>query len=236
MAQLSDYYRDRAAEYDAIYAKPERQDDLARLRVLLTRLAGRRILDIAAGTGYWTQVLSASATAITATDINPETLDVARTRHYGPAPVTFELADAYALEQVPGQFDMALIGFFWSHILRADLPRFLDGLHARLGPGAAVVVLDNCYVPGSSTPISRTTAEGDTFQVRTLTDGRSYEIVKNFPVRGQFTADVSAVAADVEWIQLRYFWLATFRLRWPRAAPAALTTGRPGCADHRPPG
>jgi ubiquinone/menaquinone biosynthesis C-methylase UbiE len=124
MTQLSDYYRDRAAEYDAVYAKPERQDDLATLRGLLTRLAGGRILEIAAGTGYWTQVLSASAAAITATDINPETLDVARTRRYGPAPVTFQVADAYALEEVPGRFDMAFIGFFWSHILRGDLPRF----------------------------------------------------------------------------------------------------------------
>jgi predicted O-methyltransferase YrrM len=213
MTQLSDYYRDRAAEYDAIYAKPERQDDLARLRGLLTRLAGGRILEIAAGTGYWTQVLSASAAAITATDINPETLDVARTRRCGPAPVTFQVADAYALDEVPGQFDMAFIGFFWSHILRGDLPRFLDGLRARLGPGAVVMVLDNCYVPGSSTPISRTTPEGDTFQRRTLSDGRGYEIVKNFPVRSQFTADVAAIGADVEWIRLRYFWLATFGLR-----------------------
>jgi ubiquinone/menaquinone biosynthesis C-methylase UbiE len=83
----------------------------------------------------------------TATDISPEPLEVARGRQYGPAPVTFQLADAYALQEVPGQFDMAFIGFFWSHVLRADLPRFLQGLHARLGPGAAVTVLDNRYFP-----------------------------------------------------------------------------------------
>jgi SAM-dependent methyltransferase len=213
MTQLSDYYRDRAAEYDAIYAKPERQGDLERLRGLLARLARGRVLEVAAGTGYWTRVLSASAAAVTATDINPETLDVARARRYGPAPVTFQDADAYALREVPGEFDMAFIGFFWSHVLRADLPRFLDGLHARLGQGAPVTVVDNRYVPGSSTPISRTTPEGDTFQRRTLHDGRGYEIVKNFPERGQFTADVAAVGVDVEWTQLRYFWLATFRLR-----------------------
>jgi protein-L-isoaspartate O-methyltransferase len=213
MTQLADYYRDRAAEYDAVYAKPERQDDLGRLRGLLARLAQGRILEVAAGTGYWTRVLSASAAEVTATDVNPETLDVARARRYGPAPVTFRVADAYALGEVPGEFDMAFIGFFWSHVLRADLPRFLDGLHARLGQGASVTVVDNRYVPGSSTPISRTTPEGDTFQHRTLLDGRGYEIVKNFPERGQFTADVAAVGADVEWTQLRYFWLATFRLR-----------------------
>jgi hypothetical protein len=40
-----------------------------------------------------------------------------------------------------------------------------------------------------------------------------FEIVKNFPERSQFTADVAAIGADVEWTRLRYFWQATFRLR-----------------------
>jgi SAM-dependent methyltransferase len=214
MTQLADYYRDRSAEYDAIYAKPERQDDLASLQALLPPLVtGRTVLEIAAGTGYWTRTLSRSASAITATDINAETLDVAREREFGPAQVALQVADAYALDEVPGQFDTAFIGFFWSHVPRADLPRFLTGLRARLVRGARVIILDNRYVPGSSTPISRTSPDGDTFQLRTLNDGRRYEIVKNFPARGQFTADVAAVAREVEWTQLRYFWLATCTLR-----------------------
>lgn len=214
MTQLADYYRDRAAEYDAVYAKSERQDDLATLHALLPPLVSdRRVLEIAAGTGYWTRTLSRSAAVITATDINAQTLDVAREREFGPAQIDLRVADAYALDEVPGQFDTAFIGFFWSHVLRADLPRLRAGLHARLGAGARVIVLDNRYVPGSSTPISRTSPDGDTFQLRKLNDGRSYEIVKNFPARGQFTADIAAIAADVEWTQLRYFWLATCTLR-----------------------
>jgi protein-L-isoaspartate O-methyltransferase len=210
MTELGDYYRERAAEYDAVYAKPERRRDLARLHELLPGfVAGRRVLEIAAGTGYWTATLSTSAAAITATDLNSETLDMARARHFGPAGVTFQVADAYALGEVPGDFDTAFIGFFWSHILRADLPRFLDGLSARLGAGARLVVLDNRYVPGSNHPISRTTEAGDTFQRRTCSDGRSYEIVKNFPTRGQFAADVIGIATEVRWTELRYYWLAT---------------------------
>lgn len=212
MTQLSDYYRARAAEYDVVYTKPERQDDLERVRGLLAGIVRGRVLEIAAGTGYWTQALAASAAAVTATDLSPEPLEVARSRQYGPAPVTFQLADAYSLQEIPGQFDMAFIGFFWSHVLRADLPRFLQGLHTRLGSGARVTVLDNRYVPGSSSPISRTTQEGDTFQRRTLDDGREYEILKNFPDRDQFIADLAAVGTDVEWTSLRHFWLATFRL------------------------
>jgi ubiquinone/menaquinone biosynthesis C-methylase UbiE len=210
MTHLTSYYRDRAASYDAVYAKPERQADLATLRDVLPPLvAGRRVLEVAAGTGYWTAPLSRSAAAITATDINDATLDVARSRSYGPScRVTFEVADAYGLDEVPGEFDAAFVGFFWSHVLLADVPRFLAGLTARLLPGARVIVLDNRYVPGSSTPIARTAPSGDTYQLRSL-DGRDYEILKNFPTRAQFTADIGA---DVDWTDLEYYWLASWTL------------------------
>ena len=214
VTELAEYYRERAAEYDAVYAKPERQQDLATLQTLLPPLvAGGRVLEIAAGTGYWTRVLSGSAATITATDLNAETLELARAREYGAAAVTFRLADAYALDRVPGQFDTAFAGFFWSHILRADLPRFVAGLSARMGPGARLIVLDNRYVPGSNHPISRTTETGDTYQRRALNDGRGFEIVKNFPDRRRFSSDVADVAADVRWTQLRYYWLAACVLR-----------------------
>ena len=214
MTELAEYYRERAAEYDAVYAKPERQQNLARLHGLLSPLvAGQRVLEIAAGTGYWTRVLSGSAAAITATDLNAETLELARAREYGGAAMTFRLADAYALDQVPGEFDTAFVGFFWSHVLRGDLPGFVAGLSARMGPGTRLIVLDNRYVPGSSHPISRTTEAGDTYQCRTLNDGRSFEILKNFPDRAQFTTDVTGVADDLRWTQLRYYWLAACVLR-----------------------
>jgi SAM-dependent methyltransferase len=214
VTELAEYYRERAAEYDAVYAKPERQQNLARLHGLLSPLvAGQRVLEIAAGTGYWTRVLSGSAAAITATDLNAETLELARAREYGGAAMTFRLADAYALDQVPGEFDTAFVGFFWSHVLRGDLPGFVAGLSARMGPGTRLIVLDNRYVPGSSHPISRTTEAGDTYQCRTLNDGRSFEILKNFPDRAQFTTDVTGVADDLRWTQLRYYWLAACVLR-----------------------
>ncbi|MBO2449279.1 class I SAM-dependent methyltransferase [Actinomadura barringtoniae] len=207
MSNLPEYYQERAGEYDAIYAKPERQNDLARLHAALPRLVeGRRVLEIAAGTGYWTRTLATSAATVTATDLNDQPLEVARARQYGPAQVTFQTADAYALTEVPGDFDAVFIGFFWSHILREDVPRFLEGLRSRLNPGTAMIALDNRYVPGSSTPISRTTAAGDTYQERTLTDGRTYEILKNFPTEAQFRTDIGT---DLSWTELPYYWLAT---------------------------
>jgi protein-L-isoaspartate O-methyltransferase len=214
--QLATYYEERATEYDAVYTKPERQDDLARLRELLPRLVqDARVLEIAAGTGYWTRVLATSAAAVTATDLNPGPLEIARRRPLGPAPVTFHQADAYDPDAVPGEFDAAFLGFFWSHVPRARLPHLLGALHARLGPGRRVIALDNRYVPGSSTPVSRADEGGDTYQRRTLSDGRAFDVLKNFPTRDEFAADVSATAtaAGVTWTELPYYWLASYELR-----------------------
>ena len=78
-------------------------------------------------------------------------------------------------------YDAAFAGFWWSHVLKRDLPRFLEGLHRVLAPGAQVVFLDNRYVEGSSTPVSRVDANGDSWQTRKLADGSTHEVLKNFP-------------------------------------------------------
>jgi SAM-dependent methyltransferase len=206
---LGEYYAERAAEYDEVYRKPERQADLARLRLTLPPLvAGQRVLEIAAGTGYWTQVLSAKAAAITATDLNAETIAIATQRHYGPARVSFQTADAYRLDTVPGDFDLVFCGFWWSHIRRTDIAGFMAGVRKRTGPDTGLLLLDNRSVPGSNLPITRTGPDGDTYQLRQLADGRSYEVLKNFPDRPRLEADLAGVAAGLTWTELEYYWLA----------------------------
>jgi ubiquinone/menaquinone biosynthesis C-methylase UbiE len=210
---LGDYYRERAAEYDAVYAKPERQPELARLKRLVPELVtGRHVLEIAAGTGYWTQYLATTAASITATDLNAETLAMAAQRDYGPAETSLRVADAYRLDAVPGQFDTVFCGFWWSHVPRADIKRFLAGVRERVGPGARLILLDNRYVEGSNHPITRTGPDGDTYQQRMLADGREYEVLKNFPSRSQLADDLEGVATRLDWTELDYFWLATCTL------------------------
>ena len=193
---MEEYYRERATEYDTIYEKPERQEDLATLRGLLPSLVeGRSVLELACGTGYWTTALASSAHSVLATDLNESTLAVARTRPY-PSPVRFAVADAFALDDIPGDFDAIYAGFFWSHIPRADVRRFVDGLLER---AELVILADNLYVEGSSSPITRTDALGDTFQTRRLADGREFEVLKNFPGDAEF----AGCRTD-----LTYYWLA----------------------------
>jgi demethylmenaquinone methyltransferase/2-methoxy-6-polyprenyl-1,4-benzoquinol methylase len=213
-SSMADYYAQRAAEYERIYEKPERQDDLRHLREFVEHtFTGAHVFEIACGTGYWTAVAARSAASIVATDINDEVLAIARAKHVGPAKVAFRREDAYALAQHPEQFTAGFAAFWWSHVPRARLHEFLRGFQRVLQPDAMVVIMDNVYVEGSSTPISRTDNGGNTYQLRRLDDGSTREVLKNFPSPQELHAAVDGLGEQVQVEFLRYYWILTYALR-----------------------
>jgi len=213
-AELVDYYRRRATEYEAIYAKPERQSDLAVLRQALPqRLVGRRVLEIACGTGYWTALVAPLAASVVATDLAEEPMAIARTKAYPPGRVRFALADAYQLAEDLGRFDGALAVFWWSHIPLRRIGDFLSSLHRRLQPGARVVLMDNLYVEQSSTPIAERDADGNTYQLRRLADGSENRVLKNFPSEAELRGALRPHAARFAYRALEYYWLAEYELK-----------------------
>ncbi len=212
--ELVDYYRRRAREYEAIYAKPERQTDLAFLKKYLPeRLAGRRVLEVACGTGYWTVLVARTAASIVAVDAAEEPMRIAMSKDYGERNVRFELTDAYALPAELGRFDGALAAFWWSHIPLSRIAGFLASLQARLTPGARVVLVDNRYVEGSSTPISEHDAGGNTYQLRRLADGSDNRVLKNFPTEAELRAALAPHACEFSYRALEYYWLIEYQLR-----------------------
>ena len=211
---MTDYYAKRASEYDSIYQKPERQTNLKQLQTMVANtFDGLDLLEIACGTGYWTQFACRSAKSIVATDYSEEVLAIARVKAYGDCPVTFVKADAYNLNEVDGPFSAALVCFWWSHMPISKLNDFLQVLHSKLCKGATVIVLDNRYVEGNSTQISRTDDEGNTYQIRMLSDGSNHEVLKNFPTHGEFTKRIESFAEDSSFSVLDYFWFARYRLK-----------------------
>jgi len=207
------YYARRAREYEKIYDKPERQADLARLREDIPALfRGERVLEIACGTGYWTPLIAEAATSVLAVDFSDETLQVARAKPYPKGNVVFQQGDAYALPAWPERFSASYAGFWWSHVPLERLDAFLAGLHARLAPGARVAFMDNLYVDGSSTPLARRDAAGNTYQERRLADGSRHEVLKNFPAPGELEARLARAGTDVKVTRYEYYWLATYRI------------------------
>ena len=77
--QLAKYYATIAQQYERVYDKPERQEDLEVLRDKVADvLEGHTVLELACGTGYWTEVIAESAESVLATDVNDEMLALAR--------------------------------------------------------------------------------------------------------------------------------------------------------------
>jgi SAM-dependent methyltransferase len=212
---VRDYYAQRAPEYDRIYLKPERQEDLRAIEAWLpARFTGRKVLEVACGTGYWTQFLAPVAARLVGVDASAETLAVARSRVSGLAGDTsFVVGDAYRLPATAGSFDAAFAGFWWSHVPRAQLPVFLDGLHATLASGSPVVFLDNRYVEGSSTPLAAPDDEGNTYQDRPLADGSVHRVMKNFPTPAELREVLSGRAVEIEVREWPYFWAVAYRTR-----------------------
>lgn len=206
------YYAKRAAEHDRIYDLPERQGDIRKLQQFCqTRFAGLEVLEVSCGTGYWTRFIAPSARSVTATDINEEVLVIARNRQLPRVAVEFHQADSYALPDFNRSFDAGFAGFWWSHVPKRRLGDFLAGFFRRLAPGAIIVFVDNRYVLGSSTPISRTDENGDTFQIRKLADGSTHEVLKNFPSSEELKAGVAGRATSVEVTLLDYYWILACR-------------------------
>jgi len=211
---MQSYYALRANEYDRVYLKPERQADLRQIEQWLPPvLAGATVLEVACGTGYWTQYIAPAAKRVYAFDINEPVLEIAREKRIPAGKATFFKGDAVSLDNVPPGCNGAFAGFWWSHVKKRDLAQFVATLATRLEPGSVVAILDNSWAHGSSTPISRKDAEGNTYQVRTLANGDAFEVLKNYPTTDELADAVRGVAREAHLEALQYYWLLVFTLK-----------------------
>jgi SAM-dependent methyltransferase len=209
---LAQYYEQRAAHYEDIYRVPARQSDLNEIALQIQQLLqDKRVLEVACGTGYWTEHYVDQANHVMATDSSSVMLELAMAKPALKNKVEFQKADAFNLPK--GNFDACVAGFWWSHIKRSEQAAFLEGLQATCGSGALLVMFDNCYVEGDSTPIARTDSEGNTYQIRRLPDGSRHEVIKNFPSDSAIRKKMTNHARDMRITRNDYFWMLTCVLR-----------------------
>jgi demethylmenaquinone methyltransferase/2-methoxy-6-polyprenyl-1,4-benzoquinol methylase len=205
--EMQSYYAARAPYYDDVYDKPERREDIAFLREYLpATFAGRTVLEVACGTGYWTQHIAPAASAMTATDAVAEPLELAKGRP-GVQSVAFAIADAYDLPESLGRFEGSFAGLWLSHVPVERRREFLESLHRRLLPGARVVLVDNSQVQLKDFPIAERDSHGNTFQHRRLKDGSVHRVLKNFPSRAELEAMIAGLGVRPAYRDLQNFWL-----------------------------
>lgn len=74
-----------------------------------------------------------------------------------------------------------------------------------------MLVVDNRFVEGSNWPITRTDADGNMYQRRSLESGIEHEVLKNFPSPLAVQAAICGAWGEQPVVEeLTYFWYATY--------------------------
>ena len=189
-AEMRAYYAARAPEYDDFYLRRGRYErgpvhDMAwqmeldqATRWLDDLPLGGEILELAAGTGWWSPLLAQKG-HLTISDANREPLQIAvqRLEAHGLR-VGVAMRDAW--EPPDRVVDGLFAGFWLSHVPRARLSEFLALARAWLRPGGRFAFIDSVRDPhsGAVDPARMEVAPG--VQERSLADGRRFRIVKEY--------------------------------------------------------
>jgi 2-polyprenyl-3-methyl-5-hydroxy-6-metoxy-1,4-benzoquinol methylase len=211
---LVSYYKERANEYEKVYFNPAEQEDLlSATSIFQTLFFKKTVLEIACGTGYWTEQISKTAVSIHATDVNESVIHIAQKKGLDNN-VTFSIADMYHFFPEK-KFDGLFGGFIWSHILLQNLDKFLNNLKDFLIAGGTMVFIDSNPVEGTSHDsknITKTDEQGNTYQARKLDNGTPHLVLKNFPTRDFLFKKLSGVATDINYINLGFYWIVSCKL------------------------
>ena len=221
-AALIPYYAARADEYDDWYLRRGRyargpihdaawDAELDAAGRWLDALPIRgEIVDVAAGTGWWSTLLATKG-ELSLYDANAAPLERARDRLVAHGlRAHLHVRDAWA---EPDRAVDALFTSFWlSHVPRARLAEFLGLARRWLKPGGRLAFIDSLPDPQSSAADHPTPA--DDVSVRRLDDGREFTIVKVYYTPGELESALRAAGFTAPAITTtgRFFVLGTATL------------------------
>jgi ubiquinone/menaquinone biosynthesis C-methylase UbiE len=185
-----DYYRERAPEYDEWFERrgmydlgtewnTRWDDEVREVEQALAAFAPRgRVLELASGTGWWTERLARHASSLTCVDASAETIELARAR---VPDAEFVQADLFAWEP-DDRYDVVFFSFWLSHVPAERFESFWELVGRALVDGGRVFFIDNLKNPSAAAGKLRRFLQRDTAAdgviVRRLNDGREFRAVK----------------------------------------------------------
>jgi SAM-dependent methyltransferase len=206
--QQKDYYRARAGEYDEWFQREGRYDrgpehrarwfaEVDEVRAALERFrpAGR-VLELACGTGWWTEQLVRFADSVTAVDASDEVLELNRLR-VGDAKVRRERTDIFAWRP-DAAYDVVFFSFWLSHVPPERFDAFWAMVRDALAPGGRVFFIDSLRTEQSTATDHRLSGEGDVVLERKLNDGRRFHIYKVFYDPAELTGRLESIGWRAE--------------------------------------
>lgn len=217
LARQQAYYAARAPEYNEWWDRRGRYDhgpeanalwfgeqEEAYAALAALCLTGE-VLELAAGTGNWTEKLAATARQVTALDGSAEMLAINRAR-VGRENVEYVQADLFAWEP-EREYDAVVFCFWLSHVPPSQLDPFLDKVRRALRPEGRLFFADSRRDPLTTSPDQPLPEAAQPWLTRRLNDGREFSIVKVFYEPGELQARFRERGLAVEIRETERFFL-----------------------------
>lgn len=188
--QQIEYYRARANEYDEWFYRIGRYDrgeennqrwfhEVAIVKDALHKIAPvNSILELASGTGIWTQELLSIGKKITAIDASEEVIAINRSQ-VNSLSVEYHILDLFAW-QPETEYDLVFFGFWLSHVPPTLLDSFLTKVNQSVRKGGQIFMIDSRFEPTSTANNHLLENDGNIYKKRKLNNGQEFSIVKIF--------------------------------------------------------
>jgi demethylmenaquinone methyltransferase/2-methoxy-6-polyprenyl-1,4-benzoquinol methylase len=184
------YYRARANEYDEWFYRLGRYDrgeefnqrwfdEVAVVKCALHQLqAAENILELACGTGIWTEELIKIGKKITAFDASEEVIEINR-KKLDSANVKYHQLDLFTWE-ADIEYDLVFFAFWLSHVPPTLLDLFLTKVYNSVRAGGQLFLVDSRFEPTSTANNHFFEDDKKIYQTRKLNNGEEFQIVKIF--------------------------------------------------------
>lgn len=208
LSEQLEYYRARAREYDQWWFRKGRYDrglednaqwfsDSADVASALEafRPSGR-VLELACGTGIWSERLLPFASSLVVIDGSNEMLELTKHRLRSTS-VQYLQADLFEWEPTE-TFDVVFFSFWLSHVPPARFTEFWTLIRRCLAPQGRVFFVDSRHEPTSTAVDHRLPGSEAVTLRRRLDDGREFQIYKIFYAASELETRLAALGWRVE--------------------------------------
>lgn len=211
-----EYYNARAPEYEQIYYRddPQRRKEIDDEAEFVRGLAaGKTVLDLCCGSGYWTHQLSQTADLVVGSDVAHEMINQAIGKEYR-SPVHFVRSDIYQLPFRLQAFDLVTLGFWFSHHPRQDYDQLLDLIAGPLKSSGKIWMIDNNPpAEGANQDTVGRDQAGNNRKRRLLSDGSEFTIIKNYFDRDLLEQIFSPKFHIERLVHQKYYWSVVLSVR-----------------------
>lgn len=177
-------------------------------------MRGRRVLEVASGTGSATREIAMTAASVTGIEIAPNMLNIAAASD-NPSNVSYLAGDAFDLESITtgNSFNGGFAAGFLHTCPSSRYAEFLNGFHARLEGGSVVFMRSSRPTsPDAVSRLFRVAGHADQFMMRQLSDGSEYVMVENDPTEDELRSVFEPLSKDLRVHIGNYWWWIRYEL------------------------